>query len=316
MKCGTYAGYKVHRKNKEPICPECRIALNVYRRDYHRRNPHKNKQHKARQKAKQLSTPEAQARLAARQAKREARQRTVLLNRIRIILNKQIRKQIQEEKKATALEIQAQKIFWESHKRQVERDVLELRALRRKLQFAKNRLIREADAAYRRLERVQAVEARKKALEEKRQARKSLRDELSNQHGVSIGDYGRCKARNGTACDLCKAKAAEYMRNKKHEPKYKEYRRGHNRRRDRRVRANGFEFYRIQDVLDRWGYDCHICKAPINFKAPRQCGDPGWEEGFHLDHVIPLSKGGKDIVENVKPAHAKCNVLRGDKAIV
>ena len=41
--------------------------------------------------------------------------------------------------------------------------------------------------------------------------------------------------------------------------------------------------------------------------TPHNMSQPGWELYPHIDHVIPLSAGGHDALENVKLAHAKCN---------
>ena len=83
---------------------------------------------------------------------------------------------------------------------------------------------------------------------------------------------------------------------------------------ERRRRANkfnnGFEFYKESQVLDMYGSDCHICLNPIDLLAPRQPGIKGWEYGLHIDHVIPLSKGGPDTLGNVRPAHGSCNVKK------
>jgi len=70
------------------------------------------------------------------------------------------------------------------------------------------------------------------------------------------------------------------------------------------------ESYSIQQVLERYGTDCHICHKPINLKAPRRAGSKGWELSLHIDHVIPLAKGGTNLLENVKPAHGKCNLRK------
>ncbi len=37
------------------------------------------------------------------------------------------------------------------------------------------------------------------------------------------------------------------------------------------------------------------------------------EKGWHTDHVIPWSKGGKTTLENLRPVCPKCNLLKGDK---
>jgi 5-methylcytosine-specific restriction endonuclease McrA len=44
---------------------------------------------------------------------------------------------------------------------------------------------------------------------------------------------------------------------------------------------------------------CGICKTVVNFTA------------FHIDHVVPLSKGGLHKYENVQIAHPLCNIKKG-----
>jgi 5-methylcytosine-specific restriction endonuclease McrA len=86
-------------------------------------------------------------------------------------------------------------------------------------------------------------------------------------------------------------------------------------RKKRAIRKNVIRIpYTIQDVTDQYGTNCHICKEPIDFFAPRKVGKNGWEMSLHLDHVIPLSKGGGDNISNVKPSHARCNLIKGNKS--
>lgn len=82
-----------------------------------------------------------------------------------------------------------------------------------------------------------------------------------------------------------------------------------------RKHAVATERYTIQQILDLHGTDCHICKEPIDFDAPRTGRKKGYERGLQLDHVIPLAKGGTDLMENVKPAHAKCNIEKHMKIL-
>lgn len=58
--------------------------------------------------------------------------------------------------------------------------------------------------------------------------------------------------------------------------------------------------YTRQEVLDNWGRVCWLCRYPL---------DCDW----HIEHVIPLSKGGWDVLKNVRPAHSFCNLRKGDK---
>ncbi|MFJ4960967.1 HNH endonuclease [Streptomyces sp. NPDC088729] len=52
-------------------------------------------------------------------------------------------------------------------------------------------------------------------------------------------------------------------------------------------------------VLVRWGYACAYCG----------------ERATHLDHVVPLSKGGEDVESNILPACQTCNLSKGAKTL-
>jgi len=84
-----------------------------------------------------------------------------------------------------------------------------------------------------------------------------------------------------------------------------------NRRTRARRAAVPSEPYTDQDILNRWGTDCHLCGEPIDLTAPRATFQQGWERGLQLDHVIQISSGGHDVIENVKPSHGKCNIGKG-----
>ena len=74
--------------------------------------------------------------------------------------------------------------------------------------------------------------------------------------------------------------------------------------------------YTEQNVLDIYGITCHICEVEIDLLAPRQAGrTEGWEMGLHIDHLVPINSGGADVLENVRPSHAKCNLQKGRKPI-
>jgi 5-methylcytosine-specific restriction endonuclease McrA len=80
---------------------------------------------------------------------------------------------------------------------------------------------------------------------------------------------------------------------------------------------NRHEKYTLEQVLDKWGTNCHLCQTPIDIAAPRRVGKKGWEKGLHLDHLISLSNGGSDTLCNIRPAHGTCNIKKGnrDKAL-
>jgi 5-methylcytosine-specific restriction endonuclease McrA len=82
-----------------------------------------------------------------------------------------------------------------------------------------------------------------------------------------------------------------------------------NRRRALKM-GNGYSPYTLEQVLEEYGSICYLCEKRIDLSAPRKSGVEGWEHGLHLDHVIPLTKGGSDSLSNVAPTHARCNLVK------
>lgn len=89
----------------------------------------------------------------------------------------------------------------------------------------------------------------------------------------------------------------------------------YSRTRRAKKRMVASEPYSLQDIQLRHGIDCHICEEPIDYKAKRTMGEKGWESGLHLDHVVPISLGGSNTIENVKPSHGFCNASKGNKLV-
>lgn len=86
-----------------------------------------------------------------------------------------------------------------------------------------------------------------------------------------------------------------------------------NRKRRALKLENWHEPYTEEQVLLTYGELCDSCGTQIDLNAARKCGANGWEQGLHIDHLIPISKGGPDTLENVRPSHGLCNILKGDK---
>jgi 5-methylcytosine-specific restriction endonuclease McrA len=144
---------------------------------------------------------------------------------------------------------------------------------------------------------------------------------LSDKCGTVYGYSLHRRKHKEEPCDKCRNALRDYwklqrvIRNKQINDLRKSWReRTPNARRDRMHRANAaggeLGYYSDQDVLNLYGTDCHICNEPIDLNAQRQCGKEGWERALHIDHVIPLSKGGADTLENVKPSHGYCNIVK------
>lgn len=55
-------------------------------------------------------------------------------------------------------------------------------------------------------------------------------------------------------------------------------------------------------VIEQYGFICHICNKEI-----AGFGD------LHMEHVIPLARGGPHSQENLRPSHGVCNLRKHDK---
>jgi 5-methylcytosine-specific restriction endonuclease McrA len=82
------------------------------------------------------------------------------------------------------------------------------------------------------------------------------------------------------------------------------------RSKNRRRRSKITNDYNELQVISVYGIDCYLCGLEIDLLAPRKCGIDGWEQGLHIDHLVPIAKGGSDTLENVRPAHGLCNLRK------
>jgi HNH endonuclease. len=81
----------------------------------------------------------------------------------------------------------------------------------------------------------------------------------------------------------------------------------HRRRAAKKATSSGAPVL-LAEIAERDGWSCHLCPLPV---------DPTlvWPDvmSASLDHVAPLSKGGVHAPENVRLAHVRCNVARGNR---
>lgn len=127
-------------------------------------------------------------------------------------------------------------------------------------------------------------------------------------------------------CDPCKAahaarqreyyaknahKERERFKRNKTDPDYYASHEAAKRAQRAKKRETNTEPYTVVQVLELYGEYCHICKEAIDLEAPRAAylGDL-WQDSLHLDHVVPLSKGGTDTLDNIRPSHAQCNLRK------
>ena len=164
----------------------------------------------------------------------------------------------------------------------------------------------------------------------------NITTKLSPTKDIRCGTYAGYSAhrrRKEFACRDCKnasnARDKTLDDHKKYYEKHKEiilakqklYRLEHpeiSRRSARKRRARLNNVVRVEyideQVLEMYGTNCHLCSEPIDLSAPRSTSHYRWKKSLHIDHIIPISKGGSDTLENVRPAHGFCNVSKGNRA--
>ena len=79
--------------------------------------------------------------------------------------------------------------------------------------------------------------------------------------------------------------------------------RGHsNRRAKEKLIINTLTSKEWEDILEQYNYRCVYCGVEFNCEnLPTR------------DHVIPISKGGNNVKENIVPACQSCNSRKGAK---
>ena len=93
-------------------------------------------------------------------------------------------------------------------------------------------------------------------------------------------------------------------------PKYKQSRVDNNRLRRAAKAGNEYSKYTLENLIKLYGNVCYLCNDTIDLSAPRKPGEYGWENGLHVDHVIDISAGGPDTLDNVRPTHGLCNLKK------
>lgn len=63
----------------------------------------------------------------------------------------------------------------------------------------------------------------------------------------------------------------------------------------------------ITYLMDRDGSCCQLCGLPVTAMTGQM--------GPSIDHIIPLSRGGRHELENVQLAHLRCNKIKGNRLL-
>ena len=112
------------------------------------------------------------------------------------------------------------------------------------------------------------------------------------------------KPRSVFCCQSC---ADKYERRQEHlTVRHKKYTREARKKRDHQLREQFVSDVSYEDLYERDQGICQICGLPVH---PYKGCDNSWDGT--IDHIIPLSVGGKHCMENCQLSHRICNSLKG-----
>lgn len=103
-------------------------------------------------------------------------------------------------------------------------------------------------------------------------------------------------AMRGTYCEVCRV-AAQRAR----------YRKKTVARQSKSTKPSGVWF---EEVLATYGSNCYLCQQDIDLDLPRTS-----KRGATVDHILPLSRGGQDELDNLRLVHWDCNRAKSNKLV-
>jgi hypothetical protein len=301
--------------------PDKKAAINEYGRNYHKIKSNSPEAVQARQDKKALREEKAKATAREKQTQKLFKEES----RKAALEERRLARETKKNDPAVLAQKRAnQEKAWEQGRERI-RALNAIAHEKAEIRKAEEKVIKEAEKARKQAERERKALLAKFAKIIRKKLHVQKERVLKDQHGTNTGDYSRCKKINGKACELCREFAAKYVRDKyKSDPKYKEAEKRWRKANPDKVyndkhRAQKYgvpyEYYSREQIFKRDGYDCYLCNTPTNPTAAHIQGQPGWELYPHLEHVIPISKGGPDTKDNIRIAHAKCNIDKGVKLL-
>lgn len=115
----------------------------------------------------------------------------------------------------------------------------------------------------------------------------------------SIDDFRMNRTKKDNRCSECKFCQVEYRRQLRHRDLERDA--AHSRNRRERIKSAEGEMPSIEEVTAFYGNYCLCCGA--------------FGVALQRDHVIPLTLGGSNDMENMQPLCGPCNAAKGNRAI-
>lgn len=140
----------------------------------------------------------------------------------------------------------------------------------------------------------------KKRLEAKRRAENNKLSKIKPPQLVKCRNCGQWFYRSKKRVYFCSDKCRQHSKNH-----YADMRKEERRR---KALTEESKTITLRKLFKRDGGICWICGQPCDINADHNANNyPS------VDHLLPISKGGKDEWSNIKLAHRICNTMRGNK---
>lgn len=141
---------------------------------------------------------------------------------------------------------------------------------------------------------------------------KAKRDQWAEKYVPKTYVCKECNTEFTTECGdthsvfCCQSCADKYDRRQEHQTeRHKQSMREAKRRREKQLRDSFIENVSYDAIYQRDGGICQICGLPVH---PAKGVDNNWDGT--IDHIKPLSVGGKHSMANCQLAHRICNSLK------